>query len=40
MAYMHSQGLLDAGRLAMARRDSILIEPHPVLLPAIRNSGG
>jgi membrane-bound lytic murein transglycosylase D len=40
MAYMHSQGLLDAGRLAMARRDSILIEPHPALRPAIRNSGG
>jgi soluble lytic murein transglycosylase-like protein len=40
MAYMHSQGLLDAGRLAKAKRDSILIEPHPALLDAIRNSGG
>ncbi|HLP39994.1 MAG TPA: lytic transglycosylase domain-containing protein, partial [Fibrobacteria bacterium] len=40
MAYMHSQGLLDAGRLALARKDSLLIEPHPALLPAIRNSGG
>lgn len=40
MAYMHSQGLLDAGRLALAKQDSILIEPHPALLDAIRNSGG
>lgn len=40
MAYMHSQGLLDAGRLALAKKDSILIEPHPALLTAIRNSGG
>lgn len=40
MAYMHSQGLLDAGRLAQARRDSILIEPHPALTRALRNGGG
>ena len=40
MAYMHSQGLLDADRLALARKDSLLIEPHPALRPAIRNSGG
>lgn len=40
MAYMHSQGLLNAGRLALAKRDSILIEPHPALLPALRKNGG
>lgn len=40
IAYMHAQGLLDAGRLAQARRDSILIEPHPALTRALRNSGG
>ncbi len=40
LAYMHSQGLLDANRLALAKQDSILIEPHPALLNAIRNSGG
>jgi len=40
MAYMHSQGLLDAGRLALARQDRILIEPHPALLAMLKNIGG
>ncbi len=40
MAYMHSQGLLDAERLALAKEDRILIEPHPALHAMIRGMGG
>lgn len=40
MAYMHSQGLLDAERLALARKDNILIEPHPALAAMLRKVGG
>lgn len=40
LAYMHSQGLLDAERLALAKRDRILIEPHPALHAMLRNMGG
>jgi hypothetical protein len=40
MAYMHSQGLLDADRLALARQDRILIEPHPALQAMLRSTGG
>ena len=40
MAYMHSQGLLDARRLALAKQDNILIEPHPALQAVIRSLGG
>ena len=40
MAYMHSQGLLDADRLALAKQDRILIEPHPALHAMLRITGG
>jgi membrane-bound lytic murein transglycosylase D len=40
MAYMHSQGLLDADRLALAKEDRILIEPHPALHAMIHGMGG
>lgn len=40
MAYMHSQGLLDADRLVLAKQDRILIEPHPALLAMLRGIGG
>jgi len=40
MAFMHSQGLLDADRLALAMQDRILIEPHPALQAMIRGMGG
>ena len=40
LAYMHSQGLLDAEMLASAKQDRILIEPHPALHAMIRNMGG
>ena len=40
MAYLHSQGLLDAERLALAKQDRILIEPHPALHAMIRGMGG
>lgn len=40
LAYMHSQGLLDANRLALAKQDRILIEPHPALHAMLRNMGG
>jgi soluble lytic murein transglycosylase-like protein len=40
MAYLHSQGLLDAERLALAKEDRILIEPHPALHAMIRGMGG
>ena len=40
LAYMHSQGLLDAECLASAKQDRILIEPHPALHAMIRNMGG
>jgi len=40
MAYLHSQGLLDADRLALAKEDRILIEPHPALHAMIRGIGG
>lgn len=40
MAYMHSQGLLDADRLALAKQDRILIEPHPALHAMLRSTGG
>ena len=40
MAYMHSQGLLDADRLALAKHDRILIEPHPALHAMLRGMGG
>ena len=40
LAYMHSQGLLDADRLALAKEDKILIEPHPALHAMIRGMGG
>lgn len=40
LAYMHSQGLLDADRLALAKQDRILIEPHPALHAMIRGMGG
>jgi hypothetical protein len=40
MAYLHSQGLLDAERLALAKQDRILIEPHPALHAMIRGIGG
>lgn len=40
LAYMHSQGLLDADRLALAIEDRILIEPHPALHAVIQGMGG
>lgn len=40
MAYLHSQGLLDADRLALAKQDRILIEPHPALHAMLRGIGG
>jgi membrane-bound lytic murein transglycosylase D len=40
LAYMHSQGLLDADRLALAKQDRILIEPHPALQAMLRGMGG
>jgi membrane-bound lytic murein transglycosylase D len=40
MAYLHSQGLLDADRLVLAKQDRILIEPHPALHAMIRGMGG
>lgn len=40
LAYMHSQGLLDADRLALAKQDRILIEPHPALHAMLRGMGG
>ncbi|MEO6095931.1 MAG: lytic transglycosylase domain-containing protein [Fibrobacteria bacterium] len=40
MAYLHSQGLLDTDRLALAKEDRILIEPHPALHAMIRGMGG
>lgn len=40
MAYMYSQGLLNEDRLASAKRDRILIEPHPALHAMIRGMGG
>jgi hypothetical protein len=40
LAFMHRQGLLDAERLALAKKDNILIEPHPALAMVIRNIGG
>jgi membrane-bound lytic murein transglycosylase D len=40
MAYLHSQGLLDTDRLALAKQDRILIEPHPALHAMIRGMGG
>jgi membrane-bound lytic murein transglycosylase D len=40
MAFMHSQGLLDAERLALAKEDRILIEPHPALHAMILGMGG
>lgn len=40
MAYMHSQGLLEVDRLALAKQDRILIEPHPALQATIRGMGG
>lgn len=40
LAYMHSQGLLDADRLTLAKQDHILIEPHPALHAMLRNMGG
>jgi membrane-bound lytic murein transglycosylase D len=40
MAYMHSLGLLDADRLALAKEDRILIEPHPALQAVLQDIGG
>ncbi|MDB5105596.1 MAG: lytic transglycosylase [Fibrobacteres bacterium] len=40
MAYMHSQGLLDTDRLASAKQEGLLIEPHPALHAMIRGMGG
>src|SRR5690606_37494267 len=40
MAFMHSHGLLNAERLASAKRDRIRIEPHPALHAMIRSMGG
>ncbi len=39
LSYMHSQGLLDADKLALAREDRILIEPHPALQAMLRVGG-
>ncbi|MEO7427327.1 MAG: lytic transglycosylase domain-containing protein [Fibrobacteria bacterium] len=40
LSYMHSQGLLDADKLALARQDRILIEPHPALQAMLDGMGG
>lgn len=40
MVFMDSQGLLNVNRLALAKRDRILIEPHPALQAVIRSMGG